>query len=82
MKDLEREFLNYKVVGDFLADIKKEFGKGNNKTMKVVELKKVEQRNRTIEEFVQEFRKTVRESSYKERLLVKEFKRDMNGVIR
>jgi len=35
-----------------------------------------------MEEFVQEFRRTVRESGYEERSLIKEFKRGMNGTIR
>ena len=38
--------------------------------MKVVELKKVEQWSRTIKEFVQEFRRVVRESRYKEQPLI------------
>ena len=50
--------------------------------MKVAELKKVEQELKTIEEFIQEFRKVIRESKYKERLLIEEFKREINGVIR
>jgi len=32
--------------------------------------------------FVQEFKRTARGSRYEERLLVKEFKREINGVIR
>ena len=82
IEDLEREFLNYKIVEKFLADLKEEFGRGDNEIMKVGELKKVEQGSRTIEEFVQKFRRAVRGSEYKERLLVEEFKREMNGVIR
>ena len=35
-----------------------------------------------MKEFVQEFRRTAERSRYKERPLVEEFKRDMNGVIR
>ena len=35
-----------------------------------------------MEEFVQEFRRVARGSRYEERLLVKEFKRRINGVIR
>ena len=35
-----------------------------------------------MEEFVQEFRRAARESRYRERLLVEEFKRRMNGMIR
>jgi len=35
-----------------------------------------------MEEFVQEFRRAAKESEYKERSLVEEFKREMSGVIR
>ena len=35
-----------------------------------------------MKEFVQEFKRTVRESGYEERPLVEEFKREMNGGIR
>jgi len=45
MENLEAEELKYTIIGKFLADFKKEFGKGNNKTIKVAELKKVEQEN-------------------------------------
>jgi len=34
-----------------------------------------------IEEFVQEFRRVARKNGYKERLLIEEFKREINGVI-
>ena len=34
-----------------------------------------------MKKFMQEFRRTARESGYKRRLLVKEFKRGMNGTI-
>ena len=50
--------------------------------MKVAELKKIKQGERTMEEFVQDFKKTARESSYKGCLLIKEFKWGMNGSIR
>jgi len=40
----------------------------------MVELKKVEQISRIMEEFVQESRRVVRESRYEERLLIEEFK--------
>ena len=51
-------------------------------TMKVAELKKVEQESRIIEEFVQEFRRAARESKYKERPLIEGFKREINSTIR
>jgi len=42
LEDLEAEVLEYIIVGEFLADLKKEFGEGDNETIKVAELKKVE----------------------------------------
>ena len=70
------------MIGEFLSDLKEGFGRENDKKMKVVELKKVEQRSRTIEKFVQEFRRITRESRYEERLLIEEFKREMSEIIR
>jgi len=42
----------------------------------------VEQGERTMEEFVQEFRRLARRSRYERRALVEEFKREINGIIR
>ena len=75
---MEREFfgrfgnrkLEYVMIGKFLADLKKEFGEEDNKMMKVAKLKKIEQRSKIIDDFVQKFRKVVGESGYKERLLI------------
>jgi len=46
--------------------------------MKIAELKKVEQGNKTMEEFVQELRRAARENEYKGRLLIEKFKREIN----
>ena len=64
-----------------MADIQKEFGGGDKKSVKIVELKRLEQGSKIIEEFAQEFRRAVRESGYKGRLLVEEFKRGINATI-
>ena len=37
-----------------MAELKKEFGRGDNKMIKVTELKKVEYKSKTMEKFVQE----------------------------
>ena len=66
--------LEYKTVKEFLADIKKELGRGNKEAVKVAELKRIEQENKTMEKFVQEFRKVARESGYKRKSLFEEFK--------
>ena len=42
MEDLESRNLSYTIVEEFLLDLKEEFGGGDNKTMKVAELKKIE----------------------------------------
>ena len=52
LDDLEKEILEYESVGEFLAAIKKEFGEGEEESVKVAELKKLEQGGRMIEEFV------------------------------
>ena len=44
--------LEYEIVGKFLANIKKKFGGGDEKGVKVAELKRLEQRGKIIEEFV------------------------------
>ena len=75
LKDLKMEELEFELVGEFLAKIKKEFGTEKEELVKIAELRKLEQEGRTMEEFVQEFKRTARESGYKRRLLVEEFKR-------
>jgi len=65
-----------------LSDLKEKLGREDNKIIEVVKLKKVKQRSKIIDKFVQEFKRAVRESKYKEGPLIEEFKRGMNGVIR
>jgi len=81
LEDLEEELLEYEIVGEFLADIRKEFGGEDEELVKVTELRRLEQESRMMEEFVQEFRRAARGSEYKERSLVEEFKRGINATI-
>ena len=55
IEDLKSRELEYVIIGEFLINLKKKFGGGDNKMIKVVELKKMEQGGRIMEEFVQEF---------------------------
>jgi len=82
MKELETEEIEFKLAGEFLAEIRKEFRRGDEELVKVAELKKIEQGKKTIEEFMQDFKRTARGSSYKGHLLIEEFKQGMNGSIR
>ena len=81
LEDLEGGLLKYKTVEEFLIDIRKEFGGGDEKLVKVIELKKLEQGSKTIEEFMQEFKRVVKESRYERRPLVEKFKRKISIII-
>jgi len=81
LEDLKRGLLEYKMVGEFLVDIKKKFGGGDKELIKVVELRRLEQGSRMMKEFIQEFRRVTRESGYEKKLLVEEFKRRISTTI-
>ena len=49
---------------------KKEFGERDKESVKVVELKRIDQEGKTMEKFVQEFRRVARDSGYEGRALV------------
>jgi len=52
LEDLEGGLLEYETVEEFLTDIRKEFGGGDEESMKVAELKKLEQEGKVIEKFI------------------------------
>jgi len=65
MEELEAEEVEYETAEEFLISLKKEFGGGEEESVKVAELRKLEQRGRTMEEFVQEFKRAaVRRGSH------------------
>jgi len=82
MEQLEAGEIEHEMVKEFLISIKKEFGGGEEELVKAAELRKLEQGGKTMEEFMQEFKRAARESGYEGRPLVEEFKRGMNGGIR
>jgi len=82
LENLEAGLLEYETAEEFLVDIRKEFGEGDEESVKVAELRRLEQGGRMIEEFVQELKRAARGSGYEERLLVEEFKREISGAIR
>jgi len=82
MEELEAGEVEYESVKEFLTGLRKEFGGGEKESVKVAELRKMEQGGKTMEEFVQEFKRTARGSGYKGRPLMEEFKRGINGGIR
>ena len=82
MEELETGEVEYETVEEFLTGLRKEFRKGEEESVKAAELRKLEQGGKTIEEFVQEFKRAARGSGYERRPLVEEFKRGMNRGIR
>ena len=52
LEELEAGELEFETVEEFLAEIKKKFGGGEGELVKAAELRKLEQGEKTIEEFV------------------------------
>ena len=82
MEELEAGEVEYELVEEFLTSLRKEFGGGEEELVKAVELRKLEQGGKSMEEFVQEFKRAARGSGYEGRPLMEEFKRGINGGIR
>jgi len=81
LEDLEGGLLEFETVGEFLAEIKKEFEGGDEKLVKVAELSRLEQGGKKMEEVIQKFRRVARGSGYEGRPLIEEFKRRINTTI-
>ena len=71
--------MKFKLAGKVLAELKKEFGREDDKLAKVVELKQGPQ---TMDKFFQMFRYIVKNNRYKSWVLVEEFKRNINSTIK
>ena len=82
MEELETGEMEYEMVEELLTALKKKFGGGEKELVKAAELRKLEQGGRTMEEFIQEFKRAARGSRYERRSLIEEFKRGMNEGIR
>jgi len=57
--------LELKTVEELFKKIKNKFGKTTKEKRKVEQLRTIKQGERTYNEYIQEFKKTVRESRYK-----------------
>jgi len=52
IEELESEEMEYKLVEEFLTSLKREFGGGEEESVNVAELRKLEQGEEKMEEFV------------------------------
>jgi len=64
------------------SKIRNDFGEMLEEERKIEQLRTIEQRGRTCNKYVQEFKKVTRRSSYKDRPLIEEFKRGLNRAIK
>jgi len=68
-------------VEKLFTKIRNDFGEMSEKERKIEQLWTIEQGERTCNEYVQEFKKVARGSSYAGRSLIEEFKRGLNGAV-
>ena len=52
LKDLEIEKVEFEIAEEFLLTLKKKYGEGDKESVKVVELRRIKQIGRTMEEFI------------------------------
>jgi len=67
MEELESGEVEYESAEEFLTSLRKKFGGEEEESVKAVELRKLEQGGRMMEEFVQEFKRAVKGSGYEGR---------------
>ena len=70
------------LVEQLFTKIRDDFRETSEEERKIEQLRMIEQGGRTCDEYMQEFKKIARGSSYEGRPLIKEFKRGLNGAIR
>jgi len=82
MDELAKGESEVETVEQLFSKIRNDFGETSEEKRKIEQLRTIEQGGRTCDEYVQEFKKVTRGSSYEGRPLIKEFKRGLSGVIR
>jgi len=64
IEELESGEVEYESVEEFFTSLKREFGGGEEEFIKAAELRQLEQGGKTMEEFVQVFKRVARGSGY------------------
>ena len=82
MDELAKGESEVELAEQLFAKIRNDFGETSEEERKIEQLKTIEQKRRTCNEYVQEFKKIARGSGYEGRPLIEEFKRGLNGAIR
>ena len=79
---LSKEESEIEMAEELFGKMRNKFGEMVEEERKIEQLRTIKQGGRTCHEYVQEFKKVVRESSYKGWPLIKEFKRGLSRVLR
>jgi len=82
LDELAKEESEVESAEQLFIKIRNDFGETSEEERKIEQLRTIEQGRRTCNEYVQEFKKVARGSSYKRRPLIEEFKRGLNRTIR
>jgi len=82
LEEINKGTTEVETMEELFEKMRKEFGEFNEESRKADELRLLIQGSRTCNKYVQEFRRAARESGYKGRALIDEFKRGLNRMIR
>ena len=82
LDELAKEESEVDTVEKLFTKIRNDFGETSEEERKIEQLRTIEQGGRTCDEYVQEFKKVARGSSYEGRPLIEEFKRGLNRPIK
>jgi len=82
LDELSKGELEVETVEELFSKIRNKFGKTVEEERKIEQLRTIKQGGRICNEYVQEFKKIARESSYKWQSLIKEFKRELSRALR
>ena len=82
LDELSKGELEVETVEELFSKIRNKFGKTVEEERKIEQLRTIKQGGRICNEYVQEFKKIARESSYERWPLIEEFKRGLSRVLR
>jgi len=82
LDELLKGELEVETAEELFHKMKNEFRETEEEERKIKQLRTIEQGRRTCNEYVQEFKKIARRSSYERWPLIKEFKRGLSGALR
>jgi len=82
LDELAKEESEVDMVEKLFTKIRNDFDETSKEKRKIEQLRTMEQKGRTCNEYVQEFKKVARGSDYERRPLIEEFKRGLNRGIR